>query len=170
MLAPYQALSNTWIHAWTCWGFWKGKKPYANYPSNFLWTSTVSRVCPCCAISETRVSALLCVGYKMKKRVGAIEEFEFLPLTEGKQLHITIAITGWLCTGKYGKNKMRKRRGAWKAMSLFHSRQWLCSRSTGSSPHLHGPVTKTDRLSAWDFVTQSAISIKTEERERAVNC
>ncbi|XP_025068936.1 transmembrane and coiled-coil domain-containing protein 4 isoform X3 [Alligator sinensis] len=42
------------------------------------------------------------IGYKMKKRVGAIEEFEFLPLTEGKQLHITIAITGWLCTGKYG--------------------------------------------------------------------
>uniref|UniRef100_A0A8B9TPH9 Transmembrane and coiled-coil domains 4 n=1 Tax=Anas platyrhynchos TaxID=8839 RepID=A0A8B9TPH9_ANAPL len=41
-------------------------------------------------------------GYKMKKRVGAIEEFEFLPLTEGKQLHITIAITGWLCAGKYG--------------------------------------------------------------------
>nr|XP_042708894.1 transmembrane and coiled-coil domain-containing protein 4 isoform X3 [Chrysemys picta bellii] len=41
-------------------------------------------------------------GYKMKKRVGAIEEFEFLPLTDGKQLHITIAITGWLCTGKYG--------------------------------------------------------------------
>ncbi|NXS63853.1 TMCO4 protein, partial [Brachypteracias leptosomus] len=41
-------------------------------------------------------------GYKMKKRVGAIEEFEFLPLTEGKQLHITIAITGWLCKGKYG--------------------------------------------------------------------
>ncbi|XP_039767986.1 transmembrane and coiled-coil domain-containing protein 4 isoform X2 [Ornithorhynchus anatinus] len=41
-------------------------------------------------------------GYKMKKRVGAIEEFEFLPLTEGKHLHITIAVTGWLCTGKYG--------------------------------------------------------------------
>ncbi|KAK9391898.1 transmembrane and coiled-coil domain-containing protein 4 [Crotalus adamanteus] len=42
------------------------------------------------------------VGYKMKKRVGAIEEFEFLPLTEAKQLHITIAITGWLSPGKYG--------------------------------------------------------------------
>ncbi|XP_034275793.1 transmembrane and coiled-coil domain-containing protein 4 isoform X1 [Pantherophis guttatus] len=42
------------------------------------------------------------VGYKMKKRVGAIEEFEFLPLTEVKQLHITIAITGWLSPGKYG--------------------------------------------------------------------
>lgn len=118
-LAPYQALSN----AWTCWGFWEGKKPYPNYPSNLLWTSTtVSRVCPCCAISETPVSALLCVGYKMKKRVGAIEEFEFLPLTEGKQLHITIAITGWLCTGKYGKNKMRKLRGARRATSVFHSR------------------------------------------------
>lgn len=48
----------------------------------------------------------------MKKRVGAIEEFEFLPLTEGKQLHITIAITGWLCTGKYGKKKMRQPREA----------------------------------------------------------
>ncbi|XP_027475397.1 transmembrane and coiled-coil domain-containing protein 4 isoform X2 [Zalophus californianus] len=40
-------------------------------------------------------------GYKMKKRVGAIEEFTFLPLTEGRQLHITIAITGWLASGKY---------------------------------------------------------------------
>ncbi|XP_048375224.1 transmembrane and coiled-coil domain-containing protein 4 isoform X3 [Sphaerodactylus townsendi] len=41
-------------------------------------------------------------GYKMKKRVGAIEEFEFLPLTEGKQLHVTVAVTGWLSTGKFG--------------------------------------------------------------------
>lgn len=40
-------------------------------------------------------------GYKMKKRVGAIEEFMFLPLTEGRQLHITIAITGWLGSGIY---------------------------------------------------------------------
>lgn len=40
-------------------------------------------------------------GYKMKKRVGAIEEFTFLPLTEGRQLHITIAITGWLASGRY---------------------------------------------------------------------
>ncbi|KAG8506643.1 Transmembrane and coiled-coil domain-containing protein 4 [Galemys pyrenaicus] len=40
-------------------------------------------------------------GYKMKKRVGAIEEFTFLPLSEGRQLHITIAITGWLASGKY---------------------------------------------------------------------
>ncbi|XP_073937263.1 transmembrane and coiled-coil domain-containing protein 4 isoform X3 [Castor canadensis] len=40
-------------------------------------------------------------GYKMKKRVGAIEEFTFLPLTEGRQLHISIAITGWLASGKY---------------------------------------------------------------------
>ncbi|KAK2503535.1 hypothetical protein MC885_005335, partial [Smutsia gigantea] len=40
-------------------------------------------------------------GYKMKKRVGAIEEFAFLPLTEGRQLHVTIAITGWLASGKY---------------------------------------------------------------------
>lgn len=35
-------------------------------------------------------------GFKMKKRVGGIEEFVFEPLTEGRQLHITIAISGWL--------------------------------------------------------------------------
>ncbi|KAL1021118.1 hypothetical protein UPYG_G00009050 [Umbra pygmaea] len=40
-------------------------------------------------------------GYKMNKRVGAIEEFEFLPLSSGKHLHLTVAVTGWLCTGKY---------------------------------------------------------------------
>ncbi|XP_060930721.1 transmembrane and coiled-coil domain-containing protein 4 [Limanda limanda] len=40
-------------------------------------------------------------GYKMQKCVGAIEEFEFLPLSSGKHLHLTIAVTGWLCSGKY---------------------------------------------------------------------
>ncbi|RLV93174.1 hypothetical protein DV515_00013520 [Chloebia gouldiae] len=58
-------------------------------------------------------------GYKMKKRVGAIEEFEFLPLTEGKQLRITIAITGWLCTGKYGSFT-----APWS--SMLHSSEQYC--------------------------------------------
>ncbi|XP_017564304.2 transmembrane and coiled-coil domain-containing protein 4 [Pygocentrus nattereri] len=40
-------------------------------------------------------------GYKMNKRVGAIEEFEFLPLSPGKHLHLTVAVTGWLSSGKY---------------------------------------------------------------------
>lgn len=40
-------------------------------------------------------------GYKMNKCVGEIEEFEFLPLSSGKHLHLTIAVTGWLCSGKY---------------------------------------------------------------------
>ncbi|KAF4096366.1 transmembrane and coiled-coil domain-containing protein 4 [Onychostoma macrolepis] len=40
-------------------------------------------------------------GYKMNKRVGAIKEFEFLPMSSGKHLHLTIAVTGWLCSGKY---------------------------------------------------------------------
>lgn len=39
----------------------------------------------------------------MKKCVGAIEEFEFLPLNSGKHLHLTITVTGWLCSGKYSK-------------------------------------------------------------------
>ncbi|XP_032424052.1 transmembrane and coiled-coil domain-containing protein 4 isoform X2 [Xiphophorus hellerii] len=40
-------------------------------------------------------------GYKMNKCVGAIEEFEFRPMSSGKHLHLTIAVTGWLCSGKY---------------------------------------------------------------------
>ncbi|XP_044138428.1 transmembrane and coiled-coil domain-containing protein 4 [Bufo gargarizans] len=58
-------------------------------------------------------------GYKMKKRVGAIEEFEFLPLTGGFQLHICIAITGWLSTGKYGSFA-----APWQ--SLLHSTEQYC--------------------------------------------
>ena len=51
------------------------------------------------------------LGYKMKKRVGAIEEFTFLPLTEGRQLHITIAITGWLASGKYREDRGQSKEG-----------------------------------------------------------
>ncbi|XP_078281425.1 transmembrane and coiled-coil domain-containing protein 4 isoform X2 [Rhinoraja longicauda] len=58
-------------------------------------------------------------GYKMNKRVGAIEEFEFLPLTDGNQLHITIAVTGWLCTGKYGSFE-----APWR--SLLQSKEQYC--------------------------------------------
>lgn len=58
-------------------------------------------------------------GYKMKKRVGAIEEFTFLPLTEGRQLHITIAISGWLASGR-----CRTFSAPWA--SLAHSREQYC--------------------------------------------
>lgn len=54
----------------------------------------------------------------MKKRVGAIEEFTFLPLTEGKQLHITIAITGWLASGKYREDQGRGG-GHWLSWACF---------------------------------------------------
>jgi len=36
------------------------------------------------------------LGYKMKKRVGGLTEFHFQPLTSGRSLNVTIAITGWL--------------------------------------------------------------------------
>lgn len=32
----------------------------------------------------------------MKKRIGELEEFEFEPLTEGRSLHVTVAVSGWL--------------------------------------------------------------------------
>lgn len=75
-------------------------------------------------------------GYKMKKRVGAIEEFTFLPLTEGRQLHITIAITGWLASGKYREARGRAEKdaglaaglGEWQPLSeldqLWWTRPW----------------------------------------------
>uniref|UniRef100_A0A183EYZ7 Mitoguardin 1 n=1 Tax=Gongylonema pulchrum TaxID=637853 RepID=A0A183EYZ7_9BILA len=36
------------------------------------------------------------VGYKMQKRVGAIEEFVIQPLAEGRSLHCVLAISGWI--------------------------------------------------------------------------
>jgi hypothetical protein len=40
----------------------------------------------------------------MKKRVGAVEEFTFEPLLVlGKQLHLTVAVTGWLSKEMPGK-------------------------------------------------------------------
>lgn len=54
----------------------------------------------------------------MKKRVGAIEEFTFLPLTEGRQLHVTIAITGWLASGKYREDQGQGWEGRWALAEL----------------------------------------------------
>ena len=46
-------------------------------------------------------------GYKMKKRVGAVEEFKFEPLVViGKQLHITLAVTGWLSKDMPGQHSL----------------------------------------------------------------
>lgn len=55
----------------------------------------------------------------MKKRVGAIEEFMFLPLTEGRQLHITIAITGWLGSGIYREDQGRQGLGLEPGLRLL---------------------------------------------------
>ena len=60
----------------------------------------------------------------MKKRVGAIEEFTFLPLTEGRQLHITIAITGWLASGKYREDRGQKRMLSGRALAELGLLLW----------------------------------------------
>lgn len=46
-------------------------------------------------------------GYKMKKRVGEIEEFAFDTLTEGRGLHITLAVSGWLSDDEPGEYLLR---------------------------------------------------------------
>ncbi|GIY23614.1 transmembrane and coiled-coil domain-containing protein 4 [Caerostris darwini] len=60
-------------------------------------------------------------GYKMQKRVGDIEEFAFDNLTEGQQLHITLAISGWL--SEEGKEAFQE---PW--YSLMNSREQYCLR------------------------------------------
>lgn len=43
-------------------------------------------------------------GYKMKKRVGGVEQFEFDVLSEGSQMTLTVAISGWVSKkGNEGK-------------------------------------------------------------------
>ena len=61
----------------------------------------------------------------MKKRVGAIEEFAFLPLTEGRQLHITIAITGWLASGKYREDRGQRRMWSGRVLAELGLLLWL---------------------------------------------
>ncbi len=38
----------------------------------------------------------------MKKRVGDVEEFAFEPLTDEPDVHVTIAVTGWLTEDEPG--------------------------------------------------------------------
>lgn len=35
-------------------------------------------------------------GYKMKKRVGAIDEFAVETLTDGSSLHCVLCVSGWI--------------------------------------------------------------------------
>lgn len=64
-------------------------------------------------------------GYKMKKRVGEIEEFAFDTLTEGKGLHVTLAISGWLSDEDPGALKR-----PWR--TLLNSREQYCLRYESS--------------------------------------
>ena len=41
----------------------------------------------------------------MKKRFGELEEFEFEPLTSEPDMHVTIAVSGWVTNRKPGKYK-----------------------------------------------------------------
>ncbi|XP_015784541.1 transmembrane and coiled-coil domain-containing protein 4 isoform X1 [Tetranychus urticae] len=60
-------------------------------------------------------------GYKMKKRVGDIEEFAFDTLTSGRELHITIAVSGWI--SEEGPKAFQE---PWK--SLQNTREQYCIR------------------------------------------
>ncbi|XP_064610419.1 LOW QUALITY PROTEIN: transmembrane and coiled-coil domain-containing protein 4-like [Liolophura sinensis] len=96
-------------------------------------------------------------GYKMKKRVGAVEEFEFEPLIHGgplqskdtpsRQLHITIAVTGWL------NKDMKDVRKPWKC--LMNSNEQYCLRY--ETEHLLAFGT------AFDYILSVAMSMAVQE-------
>ena len=37
-----------------------------------------------------------CLGYRLSRRIGEIEEFEFEPLGKGEHLHVAVAVSGWV--------------------------------------------------------------------------
>lgn len=87
-------------------------------------------------------------GYKMKKRVGAVEEFEFEPLVVvGKQLHVTVAITGWL------SKEMPDFKMPWQ--SLAESREQYSLR--WETKYL------IELGEAFDYILNGAISMATQE-------
>lgn len=96
-------------------------------------------------------------GYKMKKRVGAVEEFTFEPLTvfgtrlnprhAGKQLHITIAVTGWI------NDKVSDFREPWSC--LAESKEQYSLRWESKYLHQMGE--------AFDYILQSGLSYATTE-------
>lgn len=96
-------------------------------------------------------------GYKMKKRVGAIEEFAFEPLTSRgsrlmannnvKQLHITLAVTGWI------SDKNPDFRTPWRA--LAESKEQYCLRWESKYLYQLGE--------AFDYLLQTGLSMATTE-------
>lgn len=87
-------------------------------------------------------------GFKMKKRVGAVEEFEFEPLVVvGKQLHVTVAITGWL------SKEMPDFKMPWQ--SLAESREQYSLR--WETKYL------MELGEAFDYILNGAISMATQE-------
>lgn len=58
------------------------------------------------------------LGFKMKKRIGELEEFEFEPLTQGRSLHVTVAVSGWL-NDKHTGRSVRPSYDARLKRSLF---------------------------------------------------
>ncbi|KAL4221545.1 Transmembrane and coiled-coil domain-containing protein 4 [Mactra antiquata] len=96
-------------------------------------------------------------GYKMKRRVGAVEEFSFEPLTligsrldrhkTVKQLHVTIAVTGWI------NDQCQDFRVPWSALAESkeqYSLRW-------ESKYL------SQLGEAFDYLLQTGISMATTE-------
>ena len=64
------------------------------------------------------VCFLFYLGFKMKKRVGELEEFEFETIQEGRDLQITLTISGWLTKEKL--SRYLKTRSGRTQYLLFH--------------------------------------------------
>ncbi|XP_076087336.1 transmembrane and coiled-coil domain-containing protein 4-like isoform X2 [Mytilus galloprovincialis] len=95
-------------------------------------------------------------GHKMRKRFGAIEEFSFEPMISGgalqrasmaKQLHVTIAVTGWL------SHTMKDVKIPWK--NLAESNEQYCLRYESKHLCILGD--------AFELFLSGAVSMATQE-------
>ncbi|GFR84577.1 transmembrane and coiled-coil domain-containing protein 4 [Elysia marginata] len=137
-------------------------------------------------------------GKKMQRRMGAVEEFEFEPLGWGSrlqlemssnQLHITIALTGWLTNQHRGKKISPIRRGqmviiaglppntqiALKAQPLKRPSKAYLSSGDFREPWKHLAESKEQYVLKWetkylvqlgealDYVFNSAVTMAAQE-------
>ncbi|GAB6019078.1 Transmembrane and coiled-coil domain-containing protein 4, variant 2 [Chamberlinius hualienensis] len=91
-------------------------------------------------------------GMKMKKRVGEVEEFAFEELTEGKELNLTIAISGWLAD-----DSPSAFRQPWE--NLFLSKEQYCLRY--ESKYLRDLGTALEQLATMALAMVTSEALKT---------
>ena len=99
----------------------------------------------------------------MKKRVGDIEEFAFDTLTPGRELHLTIAISGWVT--QEGPQAFKE---PW--LSLLNSREQYCIRYESSYLLELGRAMDYFLSFAVSMAAQESTQVYYSKRTHCCNC